>query len=568
MDVFVNGQKTSLNQKDFVAKGGEGSIYKKGTTAYKIYEDLKKMIPVAKIKELSVLNKPEIIVPKDVVYSEKKYEVGFTMDWIGADNYVLCKLFTNSFRDANLISNDMVIQLVDNIKNITHYIHQNKCLIVDGNEFNYLVAKDFTTPYFIDVNSWQTPNFPATAIMPSVRDWTTNVFNEGTDWFSFAIISFQLFTGIHPYKGKHISYKMNDFRKRIIDHISVFNPQVSLPPTVRDFNLIPSSYKDWFFHVFENGKRTPPPDLPGAVGQAQVIVTVIQSTDNFEIREIKEYDSTILYHNPSLTLTKTKNKIWINKVDYKVTKGTELIFTQLENIPIMVKIENNKVLFKCLNSSYDSPNIDLECTDMMIVNNILFLKNEEKLMEMSFQVFKISGKDIIKPIIKKVWSVEPNSSQIFTNVILQSVLGKTFMCIPLPHFDKSNFIIKPIPQLDNYRIVDAKYDNKVCMLIGYNAGLYTSIKIVFDENYDKYSYTEKQNVDFVPVNFVTLDNGVCISITHDDAIEIFLNKINKPDVKRIEDPIINSTMRLVKDGVTLKFFKDKKLFEMKMKGSK
>jgi len=38
----------------------------------------------------------------------------------------------------------------------------------------------------------------------------------------------------------------------------------------------------------------------------------------------------------------------------------------------------------------------------------------------------------------------------------------------------------------------------------------------------------------------------------------------KPDVKRIEDPQINSMVRLVKDGTTVRFSQGKKLFELKM----
>ena len=83
MLVYVNGQKVNLNQKDYVTKGGEGSIYKKGNVAFKIYEDLGKMIPVAKIGELSQLKNDSIVRPQAVVFNDKKHEVGFTMDWLG-----------------------------------------------------------------------------------------------------------------------------------------------------------------------------------------------------------------------------------------------------------------------------------------------------------------------------------------------------------------------------------------------------------------------------------------------------------------------------------------------------
>jgi hypothetical protein len=558
MNIYVNGQKIVLSQKNYVTKGGEGSIYKKEKTAFKIYEDLRKMIPLAKIGELNVLDKPTIVKPQDPIYNEDKHLVGFTMEWLGNDIYPLCKLFTNGFRDANGITNDTVIELVENIKKDIHYIHQHKCLIVDGNELNYMVGSDFVTPYFIDVNSWQTPSFGATAIMPSIRDWTTTKFNELTDWFSFAIVSFQLFIGIHPFKGTHQGYKRNDFKKRIIDHISVFNPTVSLPHSVRDFNLIPTSYKDWYMKIFENGNRVPPPNLPGAVLQAQVVVHLIQSTDNFEIREIKQYPEKILFHNPTFNFTKTENKIYISKTDYQ-SLNEEVIFTPLEQIPVFVRIENGKVLFRTF--SYQPPVIDLDAEDKMIVNNILYLRNRERLMEMDFKY--LGGK--IHAMIKQTWNVEPFAAKLFGNVVYQSALGASVLSIPLSTSARSQFITKRIPELDEFSIIDARYENQVCILTGHNDGVYSRIIIIFDSNHDNYKCRIVGDIDYSSINFTTLDNGVCVMITDDDAIEMFLNRIDKDSIKRIEDPVINSTMRLCKNGTKVMFFRDNKLYEIKMK---
>ncbi len=559
MKIFVNGKAINLTQKNYVTKGGEGKIFKRGDTAFKIYEDLQKMIPLAKIGELNQLVHPSIVHPKDPIYNESKHLIGFTMDWLDGNIVALCKLFTNTFRDNNKISSDSTIELVENIKNATYFIHQHKCLIVDGNELNYMVEDDFVTPYFIDVNSWKTPSFGATAIMPSIRDWSTDDFNEGTDWFSFAIVAFQLFVGIHPFKGKHKGYKKNDFRQRIIDGVSVFNTEVTLPPTVRDFNLIPSSYKDWFFKMFEHGNRKPPPHLPGDIGQIQVTVHLIQSTDNFEIRELLEFEDNIIYHNSQLNLTKTQSHIYLGKsTKYKID-DEEVVFTPLEQLPIFVKIVDDKVQFKCIGQ--DNPSINLTVTDKMIVNNILYLRNGDKLMEMDFKV--MGGK--VHSIIKRTWNIEANSSKLFSNVIYQSALGTTVLAIPTSTYTQSSFITKRIPELDDFQIMDAKYDNGVCVLIGHKSSRFTRIVIIFDEKHDKYRCRYIHDIDYAPINFVCLDNGVCVMLTDDDAIEIFLNKVNKPDVKRIEDPVINSTMQLCKDGTILKFFRDNKIYKIKMK---
>ena len=150
-------KKVKFTQNDFVAKGGEGSIYRRGNVIYKIYEDPLKMIPEAKIKELNTVNDNNIIKPIDIILDPSNTIVGFTMRYVKGE--ALCKLFTNDFRNRNNITEDMIIELVENIKNSTYKIHESKCLIVDGNEFNYMVDDSFIVPYFIDINSWQTPSF-------------------------------------------------------------------------------------------------------------------------------------------------------------------------------------------------------------------------------------------------------------------------------------------------------------------------------------------------------------------------------------------------------------------------
>ena len=64
MDVFIKGKgKVSLGQGDFVAQGGQGAVYAKGDTAYKIYADPGKMIPSPKYRNCAALTLPTIIRP-------------------------------------------------------------------------------------------------------------------------------------------------------------------------------------------------------------------------------------------------------------------------------------------------------------------------------------------------------------------------------------------------------------------------------------------------------------------------------------------------------------------------
>jgi hypothetical protein len=557
---YVNGRKITLTDRDFVFKGGEGSIYEKGNIAYKIYTNQSDMIPEAKIKELQCLEDPRIINPQDVIFDKNKRIVGFTMQWLGGDTIALCKLFTNTFRENNGIENDHVIKLVENIKNGTTAVHDKKCLIVDLNEFNLMVAKDFITPFFIDVNSYQTPSFPATAIMPSIRDWRSKDFSMLTDWFSFAIISFQLFIGIHPFKGRHKKYAKNDFEKRIIDCVSVLNSKVRCPPPTRDFNLIPSAYRDWYYDLFEKGNRKEPPLLPGEVGIVQVKVVLIKSSDNFEVELIKEFAEDLLYYNVvhGTEIVKTKENILLGKQEFKVNPDVEFLLTVPDLEPILIKIEDKRAKFYSLTGK-KIHNLDIECTDKMIIDNTLYLRNGGKLIELAIS----KTGDLIIPSINKVWPIEQKSSQLFSGVVYQNVLGKAYFGIPIPK--RKSFMITAIPELDEYHVVDAKHDNMICVVTAAKGGVYSRFIIVFAPDYKTYKIRILDDIDYSPINFVTLDNGVCIMINDDDTIEMFLNRIDKDSVKKIQDPQINSSMRLCKDGVRVLFFRENKLYSIKMK---
>jgi len=564
-EFYVNGKKVILTDQDFVAKGGEKQIFRKNNIAYAIYEDLNKMIPPAKIGELSEMDHPSIVRPLDLILNVKNHPIGFTMPFLDADEDKITpmpRVFTNTFRDKNSINNDVAIELVKNLKSVFHFIHGKKGLIVDGNEMNYLVDQTFTIPHLIDVNSLKTRSFPATAYHPATRDWTTTGdFTELTDWFIFAIISFQIIIGIHPFKGNHPGYGKKDFINRIKDCVSVFNDKVTMPPPARDFSLIPANYKDWYFNTFENGKRVEPPQMPGEAGRAVVKAILVQSTDNFEIVSLREFPDDLLYYNHATTLAKTKTKVFIGKADYNAEPDEEVIFTPLTNVPIFVKLRNKKLEARTVTPGIKIMPFNIEGSDMMIIDCSLYLKRDKKLTEIGF---KDSAGRVVT-FVKKVWQIEKNSSKMFSAMITQSVLGKAYVVIPVVNASRSSCFIKPIPELDDYQIMDAKHDKFTCILIGQQGAKYDRIILKFDAKYDKYICIIQDDVDFLPVNFAVLDNGVVIHITDDDAVEIFFNTLAKGDVKRIEDPAIDSSMRLAKDGTRVLFFKGNKLHSMKMR---
>ncbi len=558
MRYYLKGRQIDLTQKNFIAKGGEGSVYGKGNTIYKIYEKSADMISVAKMDELKILDDPRILRPKDVVLNGKKRAIGFTMDWI-KDTVDLCKLFTNGFRKRNNFSDPA--WLIENMRDVISKVHASNCLIVDGNEYNYLVdGKTFSVPYFIDVNSYQTPSFPATAIMPSIRDPKSykGDFSVYSDWFSFAIICCQLFVGIHPFRGRHPSFRKDDLIGRMKTGVSIFNKDVEIPPMARDIGLIPLDYKEWFVDLFEKGERRQPPFKVGIVTAVPFrIVSAKKGTDNFMIDLIKEYDSEILFYGAKGGVVKTEKKLCFG-IYHHIHTNVEVVFTPILSTPILIEIKDSRLVLKSPTASIGK--LDVECTDKMVVGNTLYVRNEGKLIEIAFNNME---KDRVIPSIKTVWDIMPHSSEMFSGVIYQNVLGRPYLGIPVPAL--SSFMETEVQELQGYKIVDAKHENRVCMVVGYKQGKYDRFILRFGKDYRTYDCRVIKDVDYANINFVVLDSGVAVSIDEDGVMEIFSNNVRNKEIRTVTDSEIDGTVRLCKDGTKVMFFQGNKLYRIRMK---
>ena len=182
--------------------------------------------------------------------------MGYCMPYIKGDT--LGQMYPTAWQQRNRWAPKDTLDVVRKMATLLDAIHASGCLIVDCNDGNWVVSNK--EPYVLDSDSWQLPQHRANAIMPSIEDPTSpKKFSEGTDWFSWAIITFMLWTGIHPYKGMHPSYPKNSLDKRMKDGVSILNPDVQVPPAARSPNDIPPRLREWYLRVFEHKTRSSPP---------------------------------------------------------------------------------------------------------------------------------------------------------------------------------------------------------------------------------------------------------------------------------------------------------------------
>ena len=545
MKLKIKGKgAVSLSKRDFVASGGEGSVYARGSTAYKIYTNPKRMIPVAKIDELSVLSLPNIIRPQDVLLNTRTKPVGYTMRYV-QDTYSLCQLFTKAFKKRNNVQTAQLLKLAQVLQDGVKHVHEKGILVVDLNEMNFLVSAAFDDVYFIDVDSYQTKSFQATAIMDSIRDYQAKRFDENSDWFSWAIVTFQLFMGIHPYKGKHKDVKKLEDRMKA--NLSVFNAEVSIPKMCPPMDTIPQAYRDWYKAVFEEGLRLAPPFGPQAVAIVTAAPRRIVSADKLQIMLIETYEDEIVdYQDPAVLTT---GGAVVRKRVYATGNNTCIAVTPDDHV-VAAWLHNGWLQLRDL-TVFKELKLELRCEQIMAYDGRVYCKSGEQILELEF----IGGMPSARPTATAML----RATQMFSGVALHNMLGGWYAGIfPKAH---ASYQIR-LKELDGYRIVDAKYDRRVLMVVGMKKGKYDKFIFRIQPDYQGRTVRTEKDVAYTGLNFVVLENGVCAHINDEEQLELFVNNPIVQDVKIVEDPVLSHDMQLLRRGTDVLFARGRDLYKL------
>jgi hypothetical protein len=559
---FVQGKgEVRLSKSDFKAQGGEGAIYVKGSNAYKIYTDPQRAITREKISELSVLNAPNIIRPVDVLLDGRNRSVGYSMRSIGR-SYALCQLFPKAFRQRNNLTPDAALRLVRRLQEGVAHVHARRILIVDLNEMNFLVAEDFSEIYFIDVDSYQTPSFPANALMESVRDRHAQTFTEASDWFSFAVVSFQLFVGIHPYKGtyaplQNLPDKELKLDARMRANVSVLRPDVSVPTSCLPFDVIPPAYLDWYRAVFDEGKRLPPPEnaqfvLTLAVPRAQAHA----GSSHFEFTEAGEFDSEIIWHDRSITITQKSiyfdgRKYPKPQFDVKVTATPRLRHL------VAAYMDETGLHFYDLTDGR-SLDIGIEGEELMLYGGQFYIRQGEQIFALEF----IELRSGILLGVKPVANVMMKSTRMFEGLAIQNLLGAFYASI-LPSHGVCHQI--RLYELDGYQIVDARLERNVLIVVGAKGGLYDKLIFRFADDFSSYDLRTAPDISSNSIDFTVLASGIVLHLTDEDSLEVFSTHKGSFNVKVIQDASLRNDVRLFHTGAQGLFARGSKLYKFRLR---
>lgn len=545
----AKNESVTLTSQHYLTEGGEGQIFVKNGIAYKIYFQGKEP-PEGKLQELQRIKNENVIVPTDILLDSKTNNyVGNSMPFLDNSEYFsLAQVIPNAFWQRNNISHNSISCLIEHFKNTLKDIHKANTLLVDINEFNFLVDKAVKEIFCIDTNSYQTENYPATAIMEANRDWQHKNFTTLTDWFSFGILTFYVYTGIHPFRGgsTNLTGSLDEVTKeRILKNISVLNSKVKYPKrAVRDFSLIPKNWYDWYYNEFEKGLRNPPPDnfnqvLPATVKKYDI------SSDCLILTLIKEFEQEIIQLDKigGQKLVLTKDYVFLDNSKYNRKDAEKFIVRDNRLMP--VKINNNRLFV-------DNAESQFECSDFFISNNSVYGKCSDKICRIDFL-----GSKMIQSAVSEISSLTGKCYGYQDGFALQNLAGETYLILV---DSNSSYQIK-IPQLIKHSVINAEKSGDY--IIGYSR-----------RNNEYYHFQLKlkdfalENCEIVKVNgisdirFIQHKSGSLISLFADTLV---LSSGNKNRIIKDKFFTNNSNIQFVEVNGEMYFSNGKNLFKGKLK---
>jgi hypothetical protein len=398
---------------------------------------------------------------------------------------------------------------------------------VDCNEYGWLVkfrAGQKPQPYVVDVDSWQVGRWKAKVIMPSIRDYHAKTFSEVTDWFSWGVVTFQVYSGIHPYKGTLDGFTRNDFVARMKANASVFGNGVRLNRAVRDFSVIPGKLRSWYETEFQTGSRTVPPSpFDTTTTVSPKVSTLRVSTQGSGMLRFKKIfaappgDPAVRIFNCGVALLRSGQLVSLETgrgIGLAATTDCEVVAAA--GGFLVVERDQSKLHAWYTEGSSDRSelSLSLDASGILRFGNRVFAVTRHGLTELSLQMF---SKPVLAPGTS--WEALTSSTKFFDGLGVQNTLGAAFLL--LPHGDHMLSYVKTA-ELDGLMPVQAKAGERFVQVVALDKkGIYHKFEFSFSKDYRSYTLW-RTTTDTPDLVSAILGRGVCATVVDDGELVVFV----------------------------------------------
>jgi hypothetical protein len=465
-------------------------------------------------------------------------------------------VFTKAFRERNGLDVKRILRLVESLREIVQSVHDAGVLLVDLNEMNFLVDDKLDCVYAIDSDSYQTTSFKATAIMPSIRDWSVNPdkFSNMSDWYSFAILAFQMIVGIHPFKGKHPTIKSLEDRMR--GNASVFDPGVRIPTSVLyPFEDIPIGYREWMRDLFQDGKRSAPPADPGQPTKRVPKIVKLQPASGITMSTVASFKEATRYFDlKSSWAAYDQDELQYKGVGYKIPACPEAVtLVDGNGTPVTAWIDGGRLHLWDVRAGIPV-DVNLNAEAVMSCGEVLVVKSGINLIQVN--VTRMGSR--LSAFTKVVATVMPLATRLMDGFAVQLIFGVHYLTVlTRPNL---SYTVK-IPELKGHHVLSGQASGStVALNVMSPDGDMKQVFVWFNADMTAYTLTTMDcPVDVYPPTLV-LESGMVVSVVADG--DMVLSK--GTTTRHVSSPAVNLGMFLVRHLGGVATFNRSELVHLKM----
>jgi hypothetical protein len=474
-------------------------------------------IDTARLAALRRLNVPGAVLPIEPLTDDQGHTVGHTMRFV-QDATPLSRLLSRRYCDENGFDASARLAIVRQLADLVHSAHRANALVVDLHEGNILLDAS-RAPILIDCSSWQLPGFPATALQDTVRDRHATGFDQGSDWFAFAVTALQLLLGIHPYRGTHPHIKGLD--DRMFARVSVLHPDVRVPPVCPPVDGIPTRWRRWFEAVLHGDVRCAPPSggvdaVPWTpqldLRTTRLHATVVQQCPH-AIADAVEAHGVLFLRGPHGVF-----------VDHWQPMPVDAIAISSYGSPIAAHIVAGRL--HLLNAHTQQPiATSMHADQVARLGSGFVVRSGARLVYLDVH----AGHALPKLLA----AVLPNATTLHDGVAVQNLLGACHLLL----LGAGRCDTRRVPELDGWTILHAQHHAGVAVVVARRAGRTDRFLLRFGHHHHELRRTE--DVDTADVDLVVLPSGVA-TLRIGTRVELFRTQPGHPDLRVLEDPILAS----------------------------
>ncbi|HRI28891.1 MAG TPA: hypothetical protein PK239_01955 [Chitinophagales bacterium] len=230
--ITQSGKNITINDRQEINRGGEGRILllpELPAMVAKLSFDPNKVISKAQLQALQTLNDQYFVKPAELVLeATTRKALGFTMPLLPKEYVPLTAFFSEPFCRKHGFNDRAKRHIALQIHEAMVSAHRQQIVLGDLSGLNIMVHPHKGSIRLIDTDAYETKAQKHSGILlDEIRDYYYGgLVSKESDYFAFAVLVFQLFTYLHPYKGIHRIYPT--LRERMIQRIPVFDADTNL----------------------------------------------------------------------------------------------------------------------------------------------------------------------------------------------------------------------------------------------------------------------------------------------------------------------------------------------------